>query len=69
MAKCPHCDSIKINIFLDIGNGKCSTCHGSGLGDTLDQFASNIVRGESLCKDCNGSGECTFCDGSGLIDE
>jgi hypothetical protein len=34
--KCPDCDSVKVNPFLNEGDGKCSVCHGTGEGGLLD---------------------------------
>ena len=68
MAKCPDCDSVEINIFIDKGNGKCSECHGTGLGGALDQFVSSVVNERSVCEYCNGTKQCQTCGGTGLID-
>ncbi|NOQ73859.1 MAG: hypothetical protein GQ574_17765 [Crocinitomix sp.] len=68
MAKCPDCNDIKINIFVDEGDGKCSECRGTGLGNALDQFSSSLVNEQSRCEECNGSGICQICSGSGFAD-
>jgi|TARA_B110000503_G_C6829055_1_gene282018 DnaJ-class molecular chaperone len=53
---------------MDMGNGKCDECRGTGLGDGFDQFTSNLVNEKSKCKKCYGSGKCQTCKGKGIID-
>ncbi len=59
MSKCPDCNSVTISPFVDEGDGKCDKCHGTGLGDALDQFAGNLVGEPSNCTDCYGTGRWT----------
>jgi len=48
MSKCPDCDSVKI--LWDEGDGKCSTCHGTGAGGILDHIAHEMIPiGEASC--------------------
>lgn len=68
MARCTECDRVEINIFIDKGNGKCKECHGTGLGDALDQFISSVVHENSACYYCNGTGQCQNCGGTGEVD-
>ena len=68
MAECKDCYNIRVNIFMDMGNGKCDECRGTGLGDGFDQFTSNLVNEKSKCKKCKGSGKCQTCNGKGIID-
>ncbi len=67
MSKCPDCDSIKI--LGDEGDGKCSTCNGTGAGGLLDDIAHGMIPiGEApSCDDCGGSGVCQTCDGTGVV--
>lgn len=62
MAKCQDCDYP--------GDGRCSTCHGTG-GETslLDAFAESLVGDEQICKVCGGSGKCQTCGGTGGEEE
>jgi hypothetical protein len=53
-ARCPDCDTG----FLQ-GDGKCSTCHGSGVNVHLNSDEPN-------CEKCNGTGICQACGGSGV---
>jgi len=67
MGQCFDCDNVRINFFVDEGNGKCDKCHGSGLGDALDQFSANLVNEESKCEKCAGTGQCQNCGGTGTV--
>ena len=69
MARCNDCNSISTMIFVDQGDGKCSKCCGSGLGDALDQFSGNLVGEKSECLKCGGSGDCPTCNGTGVVDD
>ncbi len=66
--KCPDCDSIKI--LADEGDGKCSVCHGSGIGGLMDEIAdatNPFGRGHIKCYNCGGGGKCPTCHGSGTV--
>jgi hypothetical protein len=65
MSKCPDCNSIKINPFIDEGDGKCDKCLGTGLGGALDQVVSSLVHERSECDYCSGTGQCQTCGGTG----
>jgi len=63
MAKCPDCESIKIQIYPlngDIGNGICRYCHGSGK-------ESMILFPAPDCYNCSGTGICQTCGGTGQV--
>ncbi len=66
-SKCPDCNSVKINLFEDQGDGKCDQCLGKGLGDLVDQFAANLANAKSDCLKCNGTGQCQTCGGTGFV--
>ena len=54
------------------GDGKCSECHGDGLGDVMNQFADAVnpfTDEQTPCRNCNGTGECPTCSGTGVIDD
>jgi hypothetical protein len=68
--QCPDCDSVKINPFLNEGDGKCTVCHGTGEGGLLDQFvdATNpFGRQGTECFKCHGTGQCQTCGGNGVV--
>lgn len=65
MSKCPDCDSVRILSFPQIGDGKCSVCHGSG----KDCWPDIIPGQDHTCTNCGGSGICPTCGGEGEIDE
>ena len=69
MAKCQDCNSIKIFPGTNEGDGKCSTCHGTGNGDLLDQVVHGLLWGKSECQVCKGSGVCQTCGGTGIVDD
>jgi len=62
--QCPNCNSIKVFPGVNEGDGKCSQCHGTGLGSLLDQ----VVDRHSKCIRCNGSGICQSCSGAGIVE-
>jgi hypothetical protein len=68
--KCPDCDSVKVNPFLNEGDGKCSACHGTGGSGLLDQLvdATNPFGKQGTeCYKCRGTGQCRSCGGNGVI--
>lgn len=69
MAQCPDCDSVKIRLFEDEGDGVCSVCHGSGGGGMLDDIGDAMFGSKTECYNCGGSGECPTCDGTGVVDD
>ena len=68
MAQCPDCDGVKLFPGINEGDGKCEVCHGTGLGDLLDQFAGKLVGEKSECWKCDGTGQCQTCGGTGAVD-
>jgi DnaJ-class molecular chaperone len=70
MPQCPDCDSIKIFSELPEGNGKCSTCHGTGFGQFLNTGILEMLNGEqAACEECLGTGQCPTCTGTGIVEE
>lgn len=68
--KCPDCNSIKIVPFDEQGDGRCSVCHGGGVGGVLDEIADGLNpfgRGHITCYKCDGSGQCQTCGGTGKV--
>lgn len=71
MARCPDCDGPAIAPGLDLGDGKCNWCHGTG-ESVLGAIASSVVpidpeREAAKCTRCDGSGVCPTCGGSGEV--
>ncbi len=67
MTKCPDCDSTS-DLLGMYGDGKCSTCHGTGSGDLLGQFVDGMFGTKAQgYPTCGGSGTCQTCGGSGEI--
>lgn len=64
MAKCPDCNGSSDLLGL-YGDGKCSVCHGNGMGDMLDRFSDSITGAKSKCWNCAGTGVCPTCGGTG----
>jgi DnaJ-class molecular chaperone len=62
MAKCPDCDGEKW-FDKDVGDGKCSECHGSGVNPN----PADIVLGDEECPVCGTSGICQTCHGEGEV--
>ena len=61
---CEDCDGTSWN---DLGDGKCSTCHGSGYEGAVDQFVDGVTgEDDQSCSACNGSGVCQSCSGKGF---
>jgi hypothetical protein len=60
--RCKDCDNLII--LRDVGNGKCSHCHGSG---TKNTFANDISGVDTKCSKCKGSGRCPTCNGTGQV--
>jgi len=70
MPQCPDCDSIRIFCDPPEGNGRCSVCHGTGLGGLFDSTVLPILNGERPgCEECCGSGKCQTCTGTGVVAE
>lgn len=70
MAPCPDCESVKMLCDPPEGDGRCSACHGSGLGELFDTSGIEILNGEqAACEDCYGTGRCQTCRGTGLVEE
>lgn len=51
---------------------KCSTCHGRGVVEDVQQTFFGALRAQSTCPSCNGSGEqpktsCQRCHGTGTV--
>lgn len=68
--QCPDCNSVKVNPFLNEGDGKCSVCHGTGEGGMLDQLAdatNPFGRQGTKCFKCHGTGQCQSCGGHGVV--
>lgn len=68
MAMCPDCDGPAI---FNQGNGKCSSCNGTGDGGWFGAIARAVdITGSTgnSCSNCGGSGVCPTCDGSGVVD-
>jgi RecJ-like exonuclease len=69
MPQCPDCDSIRIFSQLPQGNGKCSACHGTGVGEFLDTGILEMQNGEQpACEECLGTGQCLTCTGTGVVE-
>jgi DnaJ-class molecular chaperone len=69
-SRCPDCDSVKINPFVDEGDGNCSECHGTGEGVLLEQLVDSFNpfgRQGTECWKCHGTGQCQTCGGSGIV--
>lgn len=54
------------------GMSTCSTCHGTGVVERIQQTILGGFRNESTCHSCSGSGErpaknCRHCQGSGSV--
>ena len=56
MAQCPDCDNILIRLTENLGNGRCSSCHGSGIDAAAKAF--NILSDDHSCYVCSGTGQC-----------
>ena len=67
LIKCPDCWGDAI--FGSAGDGVCSGCKGTGLGNLLDQMSSSLFDYESECDECDGSGTCQTCGGDGMISD
>jgi len=67
MTLCPDCDGE--SLFDDeIGDGKCSECHGTGLElDPLEALVEALGDEPQTCKECEGSGKCQTCKGDGYL--
>jgi len=69
--RCPDCDSVAIlPLYSDRGDGKCSTCHGTGKGDLFDGICHSLnpfSEGDSECDYCHSTGICQTCGGTGVI--
>ena len=76
---CPDCDQIDLeeSVFHphEVGNGKCSACHGEGVIRTvLDDIADGLgdqqdyEEGSDACPECDG-GTCSTCLGEGVIED
>jgi len=67
MLQCSDCDSVKMFRDPPEGDGRCSVCHGTGLGGSLD--AALLELADGTCEECCGSGQCSTCGGTGIIEE
>lgn len=68
--KCPDCDSVSLTPYADEGDGKCSECHGTGMGGVLEDladYANPLGSQGSECWKCHGTGQCQTCGGSGIV--
>lgn len=72
LARCPDCDGPAITPGLDLGDGNCNWCHGTGesilgaLASTLNIF--DPERTAAKCTRCDGTGVCPTCDGLGEVE-
>ena len=67
LIKCPDCWG-DAN-FGSAGDGVCSGCKGTGLGNLFNQMSSRLFDYESECDECDGSGTCQTCGGDGMISD
>jgi DnaJ-class molecular chaperone len=52
------------------GDGKCSACHGTGMGEFFDSAVVEMLNGEQpACEECGGTGKCPTCCGAGMLEE
>jgi len=65
LVRCPDCDSPKISLFENVGDGNCSACH--GLGKCLMDSLVETLGGEAECSVCHGAGQCQTCGGNGEV--
>jgi len=68
--QCPNCDAVKMFCDPPEGDGKCSTCHGTGFARFFDAIALDLLNVEQpACEECYGSGQCQTCGGAGIVEE
>lgn len=67
--KCPDCDGVDVFPYSNSGDGRCSTCHGTGkdLFDDICNALNPFYQTDNDCRDCHGSGKCQTCGGKGVI--
>lgn len=71
--RCRDCDGTEFmggGLFSDIGNGRCSHCHGSGrLPSFISGLAAPFVDCEPdmPCDVCSETGQCQTCGGNGYV--
>jgi hypothetical protein len=61
MSRCPDCSgdsdlSREDGPSLQLGNGKCGRCGGSGLEPDVNK-ACEFCRGTGICQTCGGAGD------------
>ena len=67
VAKCPDCSGESL-FDSSVGDGKCSTCNGTGDElDPLEGVGEAMMGLPQTCKECGGSGTCRTCGGDGEI--
>jgi DnaJ-class molecular chaperone len=68
--KCPDCDSVDVwSPYSDKGDGKCSSCNGTGI-DLIDDIGNSLnpfYQTDDDCDECHGTGICQTCRGDGEI--
>src|SRR6267154_3433597 len=70
MAECPDCYSVEICAVPPRGDGKCSTCRGTGEEQGLGGWGADFLGVEKAdCPICDGSGDCQTCDGTGEVED
>ena len=61
---CERCDGPA----LARGNGRCSTCHGSGKeANVMHALAASVSGASQDCRRCGGNGRCVDCGGKGYF--
>lgn len=69
MLQCPDCDSIKMFSAEPEGDGKCSSCHGTGYGGLVEAFFESADVQPPVCDECQGTGKCQKCSGTGAVED
>ena len=66
MAECTACESVVVFSVPTRGNGKCSSCYGTGKEQGLGGLVSDIAgTSHADCAACGGTGRCQSCGGTG----